>query len=99
MVRRSPHDTNEDPHSSALRSQMLMEGAAHASVLFEQTGRPGLETRVVQAMRKVPRHEFVPVELKLYAYLNQPLPSATTTSRSGWATASRGGASTRLTTR
>jgi protein-L-isoaspartate(D-aspartate) O-methyltransferase len=53
---------------------MLLEVTALASILFEQTGRPGLDARVVRAMRKIPRHEFVPVELKLYAYLNRPLP-------------------------
>jgi protein-L-isoaspartate(D-aspartate) O-methyltransferase len=30
--------------------------------------------RVLRAMAKVPRHEFVPVEVQSYAYLNQPIP-------------------------
>ena len=32
------------------------------------------DDRVLRAMAKVPRHEFVPVEVKPYAYLNRPLP-------------------------
>ena len=28
----------------------------------------------MRAMGKVPRHEFVPIELQLYAYANRPLP-------------------------
>ena len=38
------------------------------------TGRPALDERVTQALRQVPRHEFVPDELKHRAYANHPLP-------------------------
>jgi protein-L-isoaspartate(D-aspartate) O-methyltransferase len=37
-------------------------------------GKPALDERVLRAMAKVPRHEFVPVEVQAYAYLNRPLP-------------------------
>src|SRR5262249_39713479 len=37
-------------------------------------GKPALDERVLRAMAKVPRHEFVPVEVQPYAYLNRPLP-------------------------
>ncbi|MGQ0662116.1 MAG: protein-L-isoaspartate(D-aspartate) O-methyltransferase [Pseudomonadota bacterium] len=40
----------------------------------QQAGEPGLDRRVVEAMAKVPRHEFVPPELQRYAYLDRPLP-------------------------
>ena len=33
-----------------------------------------IETRILEAMARVPRHEFVPVELTAYAYADQPLP-------------------------
>ena len=33
-----------------------------------------LDERVLMAMAKVPRHEFVPVEVQSYAYLNRPIP-------------------------
>src|SRR6478735_12421021 len=42
--------------------------------LADETGKPALDDRVLRAMAKVPRHEFVPVEVKPYAYLNRPLP-------------------------
>lgn len=37
-------------------------------------GRSSLDPRVMQAMRTVPRHEFVPDELRGAAYENRPLP-------------------------
>jgi protein-L-isoaspartate(D-aspartate) O-methyltransferase len=39
-----------------------------------EVGKPALDERVLRAMAKVPRHEFVPVEVQPYAYLNRPLP-------------------------
>jgi protein-L-isoaspartate(D-aspartate) O-methyltransferase len=39
-----------------------------------QIGRTGLDERVLGAIAKVPRHEFVPVEVRQYAYLNTPVP-------------------------
>lgn len=38
------------------------------------TGRPALEPRVIEAMRRTPRDEFVPSELRWGAYANRPLP-------------------------
>ena len=38
------------------------------------TGRPALAPRVMEALREVPRHEFVPDELRQGAYANHPLP-------------------------
>lgn len=38
------------------------------------TGRPKLDERVAEALRKVPRHAFVPPELQDSAYANHPLP-------------------------
>jgi protein-L-isoaspartate(D-aspartate) O-methyltransferase len=57
-----------------LRQQMLQEVAAHASYVSEHTGKASVDQRVLAAMGKVPRHEFVPVELQPYAYANVPLP-------------------------
>src|SRR3974377_1448852 len=39
-----------------------------------QIGKAALDERVLTAMAKVPRHEFVPVEVQQYAYLNRPIP-------------------------
>ncbi|HEY8520047.1 MAG TPA: protein-L-isoaspartate(D-aspartate) O-methyltransferase [Gammaproteobacteria bacterium] len=38
------------------------------------TGRSQLDADVLDAIRRVPRHEFVPEELRPYAYANRPLP-------------------------
>ncbi|MFZ2852801.1 MAG: protein-L-isoaspartate(D-aspartate) O-methyltransferase [Rhodocyclaceae bacterium] len=38
------------------------------------TGRPALDERVMDALRQVPRHAFVPDELQDCAYINDPLP-------------------------
>lgn len=37
-------------------------------------GESAIDPRVIAAMAKVPRHEFVPTGLREYAYLDQPLP-------------------------
>lgn len=37
-------------------------------------GKDALDEHVLQALRKVPRHEFVPENLRPYAYQNKPLP-------------------------
>jgi protein-L-isoaspartate(D-aspartate) O-methyltransferase len=58
----------------ALRQQMIMEITAHTVMTGEHIGKYNLDARVIRAMGKVPRHEFVPVELQPYAYLNRPLP-------------------------
>src|SRR3972149_9234378 len=40
----------------------------------EFTGKAELSDQVYAAMEKVPRHQFVPADMKLHAYLNSPLP-------------------------
>ena len=57
-----------------LRDNMLAVIAAFASALRDTIGKSGLDERVMTAMGKVPRHEFVPIELQPYAYANIPLP-------------------------
>ena len=42
--------------------------------LVAEIGKTALDDRVLRAMAKVPRHEFVPIEVQPYAYLNRPLP-------------------------
>ncbi|MGQ0656668.1 MAG: protein-L-isoaspartate(D-aspartate) O-methyltransferase [Chromatiales bacterium] len=59
---------------AALRQDMLLEIAAHVSFVSDQIGKGALDKQVIDAMGKVPRHVFVPLELQPYAYLNRPLP-------------------------
>ncbi|NNE37209.1 MAG: protein-L-isoaspartate(D-aspartate) O-methyltransferase [Gammaproteobacteria bacterium] len=40
----------------------------------EYIGKDSLDRRVIEAVRKVQRHEFVPEIYRPYAYLNRPLP-------------------------
>ena len=62
-----------DPFSQ-LRDQMVAIIAAEAVFAAGEIGKAALATRVLEAMAKVPRHEFVPAELSGYAYVNSPLP-------------------------
>src|SRR5215510_588817 len=57
-----------------LREHMLAVIAAGAFRLRDAIGMNALDERVMTAMGKVPRHEFVPIELQPYAYDNIPLP-------------------------
>ncbi|HSE02243.1 MAG TPA: protein-L-isoaspartate(D-aspartate) O-methyltransferase [Burkholderiales bacterium] len=40
----------------------------------QRAGAPAIDPRVIEAMAKVPRHEFAPPPLRPYAYLDRPLP-------------------------
>jgi protein-L-isoaspartate(D-aspartate) O-methyltransferase len=53
---------------------MVDEIVAHVRMTAEATGKHELARRVVAALCKVQRHEFVPVELRGFAYVNSPLP-------------------------
>jgi protein-L-isoaspartate(D-aspartate) O-methyltransferase len=59
---------------AALRQHMVLEIATHTALLGERIGRYNLDPRVMEVMGRVPRHEYVPVEIQPYAYLNRPLP-------------------------
>src|SRR5437762_1072698 len=58
----------------ALRKDMLAVIAASAFALRDTIGKSAFDERIMTAMGKVPRHEFVPIELQPYAYDNIPLP-------------------------
>src|SRR6516165_12680546 len=56
------------------RREMVAAIRAITEDVSARVGKPALDERVLRAMAKVPRHEFVPIEVKPYAYLNRPLP-------------------------
>ena len=56
------------------RNRMVEEIAALARETRFETGRAALSARVMAAMAKVPRHEFVPAAEQGSAYANRPLP-------------------------
>ncbi|MFY9838958.1 MAG: protein-L-isoaspartate(D-aspartate) O-methyltransferase [Xanthobacteraceae bacterium] len=53
---------------------MITAIRANKDKVAAQIGRTALDKRVLSAMTKVPRHQFVPVEVQSYAYVNAPLP-------------------------
>ena len=53
---------------------MVEEIAAMARETGTETGRPRFGDAVMAAMRKVPRHRFVPFLQEIFAYDNRPLP-------------------------
>ena len=57
-----------------LRRMMVDAIVVHARTAGPDTGRPELSGAVLDVMADVPRHEFVPSELRAYAYLDTPLP-------------------------
>ena len=64
----------KDDEYAELRGLMVAEIAAETIFSSGETGRAALDPRVLDALGRVPRHEFVPVELRPYAYVNSPLP-------------------------
>jgi protein-L-isoaspartate(D-aspartate) O-methyltransferase len=58
----------------ALREHMLAVIAASTFELRDTIGKSAFDQRVMTAMGKVPRHEFVPIEVQPYAYANIALP-------------------------
>jgi len=63
-----------DDALTQLQQQMIEVIAAHAVIAREQIGKDTLDERVLRAMARVPRHQFVPVEFTPYAYADHPLP-------------------------
>ena len=57
-----------------LRLEMVEEIARHALLAGAETGKAVLSDSVMEVMKAVPRHEFVPVELRAFAYTDSPLP-------------------------
>jgi protein-L-isoaspartate(D-aspartate) O-methyltransferase len=53
---------------------LLAEIAAEAKATADYTGRAAFDARVMTALARVPRHEFVPVAEERHAYLNNALP-------------------------
>jgi len=59
---------------AAAREQMVAAITADTIFACASIGKAALGERVMATLGKVPRHEFVPVELQPFAYANVPLP-------------------------
>src|SRR5882762_1183321 len=73
-TRPPPEGTMSDEEFSELRQHMVAEIAAQTIYACADLGKAALSRQVMDVMAKVPRHEFVPLELQPYAYANSPLP-------------------------
>jgi protein-L-isoaspartate(D-aspartate) O-methyltransferase len=67
-------ESNAQDRYAAERGRMVDEIALIARQTGAETGRPVFSDRVMTAMRKVPRHRFVPTMITPSAYDNRPLP-------------------------
>ncbi len=56
------------------KKQMLREIEMEVKYTRSMIGRSAFDSRVMQAMKTVPRHEFVPLGAQHQAYYNGPLP-------------------------
>src|SRR3954468_784610 len=66
----------EEDQLRALRQRMIAEVVAETVFLTPRIGKPALGARVIEVLSEIPRHEFVPVQLQQFSYVNQPLPIA-----------------------
>jgi len=57
-----------------LRQDMVEEIEGDVRETSAYIDKEALDERVMEAMGRVPRHEFVPAELRPHAYKNRPLP-------------------------
>ena len=62
-----------DPFATA-RTRLANEVARDVRDTGRETGRLALDKRVIDALRTIPRHLFVPENLRNAAYQNRPLP-------------------------
>ena len=69
-----PAAAQETPDFDAARRQMVRVIQVEALVTGDVTGIREIDGRVLAAMGRVPRHEFVPPPLARYAYEETPLP-------------------------
>ena len=65
---------NGPPDFDSLRSAMVDAIVMHARIAGPETGRPALSRVVLDVMAEMPRHEFVPIEMRAFAYFDTPLP-------------------------
>jgi protein-L-isoaspartate(D-aspartate) O-methyltransferase len=63
-----------EAHFATLRRHMVEVVAIHAELAAEAVGKAALDSRVLAAMARVPRHRFVPAPLAPLAYQDTPLP-------------------------
>jgi protein-L-isoaspartate(D-aspartate) O-methyltransferase len=68
-----PPGSSQDMYTQP-RTEMLRAIAADTKYTRDYLGKDSLAPEVMAAMGRVPRHEFVPEDLRRHAYDNRPLP-------------------------
>jgi protein-L-isoaspartate(D-aspartate) O-methyltransferase len=66
--------SESDNGTERARRALLREIAEEVTATCDLLGKPALDPRVMAAMAKVPRHDFVSGPQRLFAYDNRPLP-------------------------
>lgn len=64
----------DEEQFETMRSHMVMEIVSTTVMVGQRIGKYSIDARVLEVMGRVPRHEFVPAEIRPYAYLDRPLP-------------------------
>jgi protein-L-isoaspartate(D-aspartate) O-methyltransferase len=57
-----------------LHRQMIEVIAVHTYYVRDKIGKDALDQKVLEVMARIPRHDFVPIEVAPFAYADQPLP-------------------------
>lgn len=69
-----PGQADEREDRVAERIEMVRVVARHAQIAAVETGVPEIDPKIMEALGRVPRHEFVPPRLADFAYADTPLP-------------------------
>ena len=63
-----------EPNYEAQRAQMIRTIEAQVRDVSSAIGRDDIDLRILKAMSALPRHEFVPEDLRRVSYTDRPLP-------------------------
>jgi len=69
-----PHSLAKDDPYTIKRQEMVKAIESDVKETSVWIGKKALNPRAIEVMGEVPRHEFVPLHQKLFAYQNRPLP-------------------------
>ena len=58
----------------SLRDEMVEQVVLYASLIADETGHSTISPSILEVMRSIPRHEFVPNNIRTMAYVDSPLP-------------------------
>jgi len=70
----SRHGAEPQNNEAAQRVRLANEVRAHMQAAGWQTGIADMDPALFEAISEVPRHEFIPQQLRPFAYLDIPLP-------------------------